>query len=507
MKIVFASSEAVPFAKTGGLADVVTGLGKALVARGHEVTLILPYYRQLIPQELSRQPTSRFVEVPLRGRMVRAGLVQSRLPGTKIQVLMIDHPGFFDRPGVYVDRGTDYPDNCERFCFFSRCVLETARVCKLLPDILHLNDWQTGLASALLQIEYRSKPGFEQTAAVFTIHNMAFQGSFWSIDMELTGLDWSHFNWRQMEHYGQLNLLKTGIVFSDAVTTVSPTYAQEIQTPEFGCGLEGVLQHRKSSLRGILNGIDVEIWNPASDPHLPVSYDVETVTEGKAACKRALQQACGLSVREDVAVLGMISRMTSQKGFDLITKIADPLLTADVQLVFLGTGDPRYERFVQDLRERHPGQVHDRIGFDEGLAHLIEAGSDLFLMPSQFEPCGLNQMYSQRYGTVPVVHAVGGLADSVVDDTPESRAQGTATGFQFSEYTPEALLARLREALAVYRDRSAWQQLVRAGMMADWSWNHSARQYEEVYHQAQTATARPADVPRTLRRQVPTDNA
>jgi starch synthase len=484
MQILIAASEAVPFAKTGGLADVASGLSLALADRGHQVTLMLPYYRQLIPEKIPRRPTGRFVEVPLRGQRIKAGIVESRLGDSAVRVLLIDNPYYFDRPSLYMHQGRDYPDNCERFCIFSRAVMEAARIFKLNPDVIHANDWQTGLMPALLQMEYRGKPGFERAAAVLTVHNLAFQGSFWGLDMPLTGLDPSLFNWRQMEHHGNLNLLKTGIVFSDAVTTVSPSYAREIQTPEFGCGLEGVLQHAAGKLTGILNGVDTDSWDPATDTALPAHFDATTVHQGKPQCKRALQEQLGLEVRGDVPLLGMISRLTDQKGLDLIAANADALLHEDLQLVFLGTGEKRYEALLVEWARRAPQKVAAVIGFDEPLSRRIEAGADLFLMPSRFEPCGLNQMYSMRYGTIPLVHRVGGLADSVTDCTDATLAAGTATGFQFSPYEPAAFLSRLRDALGTYRRPHQWSGLIRSGMKSDWSWSRSAGEYERVYESA-----------------------
>ena len=353
MHIVLAASEAVPFAKTGGLADVASGLSLALVERGHQVTLILPYYRQLIPESIPRTPTGRFVDVRLRDQLLKAGLIESQLAGSSVRVLLIDSPHYFDRPGLYGQEGANYPDNCERFCTFSRAVMETIRLYQLSPDVIHVNDWQTGLIPALLQMEYRGRPGFQQAAAVMTIHNLAFQGSFWGVDMPLTGLDDSLFNWRQMEHYGNLNLLKTGIVFSDAVTTVSPTYAREIQTAEYGCSLEGVLQHKANRLTGILNGIDTRSWNPETDRSLPAHFNADTVDVGKPACKEWLQNKLGLPIRADVPLLGMITRLTDQKGLDLIAANAEVLLSEDVQMAFLGTGDARYEQL--DPRSRRAG--------------------------------------------------------------------------------------------------------------------------------------------------------
>jgi starch synthase len=484
MRIVLATSEAVPYAKTGGLADAVSGLGKALAARGHEVTLILPYYRQLISEEIPRRHSGRFVEVPVREKRFRAGVLESRLNRSKVRVLLIDHPHYYDRPGLYVENGRDYPDNCERFWAFSRFVMEAIRVFKLRPEIIHAHDWQTGLVPALQQIEYRSRPGFERAAAVLTIHNMAYQGSFWHFDMDLTGLDSSYFNWRQMEHYGQINLLKTGIVFSDARTTVSPTYAREIQTAEYGCGLEGVLQHRSATLTGILNGIDTDIWNPETDPLIPSQFSKATIRQNKAVCKKFLQKRFNLPQNKNAPLCGMISRLSEQKGFDLLSEVITDLLREDVQLIFLGTGEKRYEQFVTNLAALRPDKVAATIGFDESLAHQIEAGSDVYLMPSRFEPCGLNQMYSQAYGTVPVVHRVGGLADSVIDCTPETLAERIATGFHFHPYQASAVMARLREALAAYHDKPVWDVLIHNGMSCDWSWNRSAEEYENVYAQA-----------------------
>ncbi len=485
MKVVLASSEAVPFAKTGGLADVAAALPKALGAAGHDVWLVLPYYRQLSgPLESTIHPTDVEFPIELGSKSVQARVFRSSLPETDVPVLLIDQPDYFDRPGLYQQDGHDYDDNCERFLFFSRSVLEAVARFEIRPDIVHANDWQTGIIPALLKIEYQETPEFSSTSSVFTIHNMAFQGSFWHWDMLLTGLDWKYFNWRQMEFFGNMNLLKTGIVFSDMVTTVSPTYAQEIQTPEFGCGLNGVLRGRGDSLVGILNGVDTAIWNPATDPHITENYDVNSYKTGKSVCKDHLQQAVSLPRRSDVPLFGMISRMTDQKGFDLIAGCAEDVLQEDLQFVFLGTGDSHYEEILKSLGDRYTDKVAAVIGFDEMLAHQIEASCDIYLMPSRFEPCGLNQMYSLAYGTVPLVHAVGGLADSVIDATTENIAAGHANGLSFNEYSPEQLAHQIRRAITLYHDESAWPQLVSTGMSRDWSWNQSATDYLAVYERA-----------------------
>jgi starch synthase len=500
MRILVASSEAVPFGKTGGLADVATALADALAQNGHSVWLVIPYYPQAQARSAAAngiiiEPAGASVDIPISGRHVSGRVLRARLPGSAVTVLMIEQTTYFDRPGLYQSNGSDFGDNCERFIFFSRAVLEAADQLRLRPDVIHANDWQTGLLPALLAIERRTQDAFETTGAVFTIHNMAFQGAFWHWDMLLTGLDWKYFNWRQMEFHNQLNLLKTGVIFADMVTTVSPTYAREIQTPEFGYGLDGVLRSKKDDLVGILNGVDMKIWNPQTDAALPANYSIADVDEGKRSCKRLLQEQFGLPVRDEVPLLGMISRLTDQKGLDLVSQAAEPLLAKDVQLCFLGSGEARYESWLAELSKRLPEKVAVRIGFDEDLAHRIEAGSDFFLMPSRFEPCGLNQMYSLLYGTVPIVRAVGGLADSVVDASPENRANGTATGFRFTEYSADALFKTIENALEVFADKPEWLRLIRAGMNQDWSWRRSATQYVRVYERALAKRRLAAAVP------------
>jgi starch synthase len=325
-------------------------------------------------------------------------------------------------------------------------------------------------------------PGYERIASLFTIHNLAYQGTFWHWDMLLTGLDWKYFNWHQMEFYGKLNLMKTGLVFADALNTVSPRYAEEIQSAPLGCGLEGVLQQRRDALSGIINGVDYSAWNPATDPHLPMNYNECTAPEGKAACKAALQAELGLPVQPKTPLIALIGRLVDQKGLDLVAgAIQDLVRTIDAQWVVLGTGDPKYHQLFSTLAERTPNRLVAKLSFSDPLAHRIEAGADLFLMPSRYEPCGLNQLYSLRYGTVPVVRATGGLADTIVDATRETLADGTATGFNFREYEVLALTETLRRAIDAYRQPSIWSQLIATGMRQDWSWRRSAQQYVELY--------------------------
>ncbi len=485
MKIFLASSEAVPFSKTGGLADVAGSLAAALAAKGHDVTLITPLYPQQLSGPLTQNidPGGIEIALPMADRLVTCLVRSTTLPGSRAKVYLVEHHGYFDRPTLYGDGNNAYDDNCERFAFFSKVVVELARSAPQPPDILHAHDWQTALVPVLTSEWLRREPGRGHIASVLTIHNINFQGQFWHFDMPLTGLDWKYFNWRQLEFYGSLNLLKGGIVFADKVTTVSPTYAEEIQTSQFGCGMETVLRNRQQDLVGILNGIDVKAWNPATDPHLPRQYTADTLAEGKRVCKQKLQEEFGLPVNPDVPLLGMVSRFAEQKGFDLIKAALPRMLASELQLVFLGTGDPRYMAMVREAASTHPHRVAAQIGFDEGMAHRIEAGADLFLMPSRFEPCGLNQMYSMAYGTPPIVNRTGGLVDSVTDANSMTLDAGTATGIVFQHYAVEDFWHAITRALELFRTPE-WERLQRNGMMADWSWDKSAVQYERVFQAA-----------------------
>lgn len=488
MRIVEISSEGVPFAKTGGLADVAGALSKSLTELGHNVTLILPLYPTFLAKcGVAVEPVGDPFEIPLGDRRIRVRLQRTQMPGSAVEVVLIDQRDFFDRPGLYQDPVTkaEYADNAERFIAFSRAALEAVARLDLAPDVIQAHDWQTGLVMPLLEVQFRQwVPVLRRTATVMTLHNMTFQGVFPAEVMPLTGLGWEFYNWKQLECWGQVNFLKAGIVFADQLCTVSPTYAREIQTPEFGHGLEGVLRDRAGDLVGILNGIDPREWSPSVDAHLPLRYDIDTLEVGKAACKRALQERLQLPLRPDVPLLGMVSRMSWQKGFDLIGLCANRLLERDVQVVFLGNGQPEYEDLCRHLASAHPNQVRAVIGYDEGLAHLIEAASDLFLMPSKFEPCGLNQMYSMAYGTPPIVRATGGLADSVIGATPETLIDGTATGFVFRDHDPDQLWQQLDWALKLFADKPVWRRLQRSGMSRDWSWNRSAREYVSVFEKA-----------------------
>jgi starch synthase len=492
-RVLLAASEVVGFAKTGGLADVAGSLPRALARHGCECTVILPLYHCVRNGKIPIAPTGLALSVPVGNRMVSGSLWRATLPESDVPVYLVEQPDYFERDNAAHGRGLyqftlpggqkrDYPDNCERFIFFCRAVLESLRLLDYWPDVLHLNDWQTGLAPVYLRELYRQQEMYAGIRTLFTIHNIAYQGQFWHWDMMLTGLDWRLFNYRQLEFYGMLNFLKAGIVFSDFVSTVSPTYAREIQTPYYGGGLEGVLSERRDRLFGIVNGVDYRVWNPATDPHLAVTYDVETVAERKPRCKAALQRRFGLPEQRETPLVGMVARLVEQKGLDLVGKAAETLLQRGIQFIVLGEGDARYHRMLLDLQARFSRQVGLVFAFDETLAHQVEGGSDIFLMPSQFEPAGLNQLYSLKYGTVPVVRAVGGLADTITDCTPQTLAAGTATGFTFLAYTPTALVDAVQRALDLYHQRLAdWLTLIRTGMQKDWSWDRSAVEYVELY--------------------------
>jgi starch synthase len=426
------------------------------------------------------------VRAPVGSRGVEGRVLASRLPLCDVPVYLIDCPSYFDRRGIYGEDGADYPDNCERFVFYQRAALEATRQLALRPDVIHCNDWQAGLIPAFLDESYRRQPGstFRRVGTLMTIHNLAYQGSFWHLDLPLTGLDWSLFTPERVEAYGRLNFLKAGLVYGDQLSTVSPTYAREIQTPEGGRGLDGLLRGRRSSLHGIVNGIDMTVWNPAIDPHLAARYTSKTWPAGKAANKADLQRLAGLPRRPEAALLAAIGRLDPQKGWDLIIEAAPRLLEREVQLVVLGTGEPRIERALDRLAARHPDRLRVFLEFSQPMAHRIEAGADLFLMPSLYEPCGLNQLYSLAYGTVPIVRATGGLVDTVVDASPETLRDGSATGVSFLPPSAEALLGAVDRALALRADPGCWARLVEAGMRADWTWHRSAEAYVALYDEA-----------------------
>jgi len=477
MRIVFAASEGVPFSKTGGLADVVGALPRALAAAGHQVSVYLPLYRQT---RLKAAPTVvSSITIPFDDRYRFCSVVSGgELAG--VQFYFIDYPPFFDRESLYGTSTGDYPDNAERFALFSRAVLEASKVLGV-PQIFHCHDWQSALIPVLLRTQYAEDPAFRDVATVFTIHNMGYQGLFPPDTLPLLTLPWDLFTISRMEFFGNVNFLKGALVFSDFINTVSKKYSQEIQTTEFGFGLEGVLRIRSSTVTGILNGVDYDEWSPETDKFIVARYSPQDLS-GKAKCKLDLLTTFGMTDADStLPVIGIVSRFAAQKGFDLIAQIMERLAREDMIIVALGNGDKTYEEMFLRLNKQFPQKIAVKVAYDNVIAHKIEAGSDMFLMPSRYEPCGLNQIYSLKYGTVPVVRATGGLDDTI--EHWDART-GKGTGFKFTDYNGEALLLTIKEALRAFRDQSSWQQLMRNGMNKDFSWSASAKEYVRVYERA-----------------------
>jgi starch synthase len=476
MKILFASSEAHPLIKTGGLADVSGALPKALHDLKQDVRLILPAYQDLVPRAGALREVASLV---LTGSPVPVRVLEGRLPDTGIPVYLIDAPQCFDRPGnPYTGPdGHDWPDNAQRFARFARAIVEIAQDRAGLdwrPDVVHCNDWQTGLVPALLSLET------PRPATVFTVHNLAYQGLFDWATFQALELPYTWWSMHTLEFHKQVSFIKGGLVFADRLTTVSPTYAEEIRTPDYGCGLEGLLEQRAADLKGILNGADYGLWDPATDPLLEHHFSRRAI-KGKAANKSSLQTRFGLPVEPKLPLFAHVGRLVEQKGIDLVLEILPELLERPLQLVMLGSGHAKLETALRQAQAAHPDRLGVRIGYDETLAHRIEAGADVFLMPSRFEPCGLNQIYSLRYGTLPLVRRTGGLADTVVDVSYATLDSGSATGFQFNSATPAALLATIDRALSLYAQRTAWMRVVKTAMAQDFSWTRSAKRYVELY--------------------------
>ncbi len=487
MRVLQIASEAVPFAKTGGLADVAGALPAALQQLGCQTTLVLPAYRSVFGKGLPIEQTDLRFPVAVGTRSLEAAVFTCRLPDDGGQIFLIGNDHCFDRDSLY---GTpeDYADNAERFIFFSRAALELAARQPEPFDIIHCHDWQTGLVPAYQKLLYNSWPTLGQARTVLTIHNMAYQGQFWHWDMLLTGFHWKYFNWQQMEFYGQLNMLKAGIVFADKLTTVSPTYAREIQAAPGGNGLEGVLAGRAADLVGIVNGIDTAAWNPRTDAHIPRHYGEDDVDDGKYTARVALAARLGHAAPDTRPLVAFVGRLAEQKGVGLILDLINRMAGSGLaHFMILGTGDPAVEQALRTVAASYPGTVDVVIGFDETLAHLIQAAADILLMPSQYEPCGLAQLYAFRYGTIPVVRATGGLVDTVIDTNDQTLADGTASGFVFEAFESAALEEAVRRAVAARGDHDRWRELVRRVMGQDWSWQASARRYREVYEQTLAA--------------------
>lgn len=479
MKILFTSSEVTPFAKTGGLADVAGSLPLALASTGHEVAVVTPLYRSTKEGKHELKEHEKMLSVPFKGQSLVTRVFLTTM-GSGIPVYFVQRDEFFDRSGLYGTADGDYIDNPERFIFFSRSVLELSKHIEYKPDIVHCHDWQTSLVPVYMKTIYRNDPGLKKARSVFTIHNLAYQGSFPKETMSISALPPDLFSIKGLEYYGKMNFMKGGILFSDKITTVSERYAKEIQSPEYGYGLDGVLGDRSADIIGILNGVDYTLWDPKTDPHIAANYDVKDLS-GKQRCKDDLVMEFDLKGVDKSPIIGMISRLADQKGFDILAEAVEDLLKLDLCLVILGSGDAKYEKQYAELGKKHPGRLGVRLAFDNPLAHKIEAGSDMFLMPSKYEPCGLNQMYSLKYGTIPIVRATGGLDDTIKEFNPE---KGKGNGFKFGAYSSVELIKAVKRARYLYRNKLLWTALVKNAMKEDFSWQKSARKYGEVYSRA-----------------------
>jgi len=459
MKIVICASEVVPFAKTGGLADVAGALPLALEKEGQEVIVILPRYQVIDAAKFNLKTSGD-------------GILTGTL-GRGIKVYFIENAGYFNREGLYGDKQGDHPDNLERFSFYCRRSLELLKEINFKPDIIHCHDWQSSLIPVFLKAVYSQDPFYKKIRTVLTIHNIGYQGLFPREEFPKLGLDWSLFSMEGLEFYGKINVLKGGMLFADLINTVSPTYAKEIQTKEFGFGLEGVLNKRKDSVFGILNGLDYDIWDPQRDKFIAQNFSI-TDLAGKTKDKEDLQALCKLPLKKGVPLIGIVSRLAEQKGFDILAEGIDAICKMDIQMVILGTGDLKYHQVLQEMVAKYPKVISLNLKFDDPLAHKIYAGSDIFLMPSRYEPCGLGQLISLRYGTIPLVFKTGGLADTVNADN----------GFVFSNYSKIALVKTIRRALAAFQDKKQWDALVQNALKCNFSWDASARKYLELYAKA-----------------------
>jgi starch synthase len=487
MHIAFVASECVPFSKTGGLADVVGALPRALASLGHQVSVYLPRHRQT--RLADPQTVVRSITVPFDDKYRFCSVVMAG-GAAGVRVYFVDYPPYFDREALYGTSAGDYPDNAERFALFSRAVLEASKILGV-PHVFHCHDWQSALLPVMLRTLYAEDPALRDAATVFTIHNMGYQGLFPPDILPLLMLPWDLLTISKMEFFGQANFLKGALVYADFITTVSKKYSLEIQTTEYGFGLEGVLRNRAATVTGILNGVDYDEWSPQTDKFAVAKYSTLDL-RGKQQCKQDLLKAFGIAnVDPKVPVIGIVSRFAAQKGFDLIAQIMDRLAREEMIVVALGAGDKTYEEMFLRLNKQFPNKIAVKVAYDNAIAHKIEAGSDMFLMPSRYEPCGLNQIYSLKYGTVPVVRATGGLDDTI---EPWDARTGKGTGFKFTDYTGEALLATIKQALLAHRDQSSWQTLMRNGMNRDFSWGASAREYGKIYERARQARGNGAPV-------------
>jgi len=482
IRVLLVSSEVAPFSKTGGLADVSGSLPCALKKLGCDIRVATPLYKMVRESGCTIEKLLKGLKVRVGNRFIRGDISGSGLNGV-VDTYLIEQDQYYNRDYLYGTPEGDYSDNAERFIFFSLMVLKLCKEIGFQPHLIHCNDWQTGLIPAYLRTFYQDDPFYSHTAILFTIHNLAYQGNFPKGKLALTGLSPELFTPEGIEFWGKLSFLKAGIVYSEAINTVSRTYSREIQTPEYGCGMDGILTYRKDDLFGIINGVDYENWDPEKDTFIVANYNKDELS-GKSKCKADLISQLGLSKSlEEIPLLGMISRLADQKGFDLVAEIMEDLMNLNVGFVLLGTGEQKYHNLFEHITKKYPGKAGIRLCYDEALAHKIEAGCDIFLMPSKYEPCGLNQFYSLKYGTIPVVRATGGLDDTIEDYNP---ATGEGNGFKFTNYSAHDFLAKIKQALELYKNKDEWLRLIRKGMELDFSWENSAKQYLELYQRARS---------------------
>jgi len=473
MKILITSPEVVPFAKTGGLADVAGALPKALKILGHDVRVILPKYQMVDKGNFDLNKIYDSIKIQIMDRIEYADIYEAVIPGTNVIAYFVANEKYFGRSGLYQEKGVDYPDNLERFTFYSKAVLELIKKMDWKPDVVHANDWQSALSIMYVKTILKNDPFYEDIATVYSIHNMGYQGIFPSEQMPITGLGYEYFTPDSLEFFGKIALTKAGFIYADVINTVSEQYSHEIQTPEFGYGLDGLLRARAKDVYGIINGLDYELWNPETDAYIVKKYGPRSL-DAKAENKKALQKVNGIP-QKDVPLIGIISRLADQKGFDILAQDIENIMHLNLQIVLLGTGEPKYHELFLEMKKKYPEHIGVNLGFDAALAQLIYAGSDMFLMPSRYEPCGLGQLISYKYGTIPIVRKTGGLADTVTDNV---------TGFVFEEYSAAALNDAIKRAVAAFSDRKKWKDLMVKVMRLDYSWNASAKKYVELYKKA-----------------------
>ena len=479
MEVIFVASEMVPFATTGGLGDVLGSLPREIAKLGHRVSVFLPKYKKISQKKLTLDLVGKDIQVPLGSEMESANIFSYR--SNELNVYFIEHSEYFDRDELYGTPMGDYPDNDRRFTFFDRAVIESLKKLKIKPDVIHCHDWQTGLIPVYLKTLYQADPFFKKTKTVFTIHNLAYQGNFPPDSVPITGLSWDEFKFDRLEFYGKISFLKGGLIYSDVLTTVSERYAQEIQSPGFGCGLEAVLARRKNSLFGIMNGINPEEWNPEKDLMIEAHFSAKNLN-GKKTCKDALQKENHLKVDSEIPVFGFIGRLVDQKGLDILVPAVEEMAKQNWQLVVLGTGDEEFHKTLRVLHKRHPEHVGLNITFDFKMAKRIYSGCDFFLTPSRFEPCGLGPMFALRFGTIPIVRETGGLADSIHEFNPKT---GEGNGFIFPGYKTEDLLVAMKRAVHIFRDSKLMPKLIKNAMACDFSWETSAKRYVQLYEKAE----------------------